>query len=279
MRSPIDTRSIATSWIFLVPPAFSRIRPNASISFQTDCSAKGASGASFDERHPATEHVAPLDRPPAQLLGRVLVLLVLEQPPDELLARVEHLPLLLGPHVERLRRGDQLARLQVGERRRHDQVVRRHVERHRLHEIEVLQVLLGDEGDRECDDVDLVRLAEVQEQVERSLELRERDRGRGRRPRSRGHFRHRDPLQRIGPELNEVIGRTHDDSQESRKEEDEEQYRTVALKRAGNELKCVGKKSGQHGRAVERRQRDEIEEHEGDVERKEIPDQDARHRR
>src|SRR5258707_9934714 len=40
----------------------------------------------------------------------------------------------LRRHLERLGRRDELARLEVGQRRRHDQVVRGDVDRHRLHE-------------------------------------------------------------------------------------------------------------------------------------------------
>ena len=69
----------------------------------------------------------------------------------------------------------QLARLDVRQRRRHQQVLAGDVEVERAHEVEHLQVLLGDERDRDVEDVELVLLDEVQQQIERPLELGQLD--------------------------------------------------------------------------------------------------------
>ncbi len=42
-----------------------------------------------------------------------------------------------------------------------------------MHQLEVLEVLLGDEADGDVEDVQLVALDQVQQQVEGALELRE----------------------------------------------------------------------------------------------------------
>ena len=77
--------------------------------------------------------------------------------------------------LQRLGVGHQLARLQVGQRRRHHQVLGGDLHRHRLHRLQVRQVLLGDEGDGDLQDVQLVRLAQVQQQIQRPLELGQLD--------------------------------------------------------------------------------------------------------
>ena len=56
------------------------------------------------------------------------------------------------------------------ERRRHEEVLARDVQVHQLHDGEVLEVLLRHERDGDVEDVELVLLAEVQEQIERALE-------------------------------------------------------------------------------------------------------------
>ena len=67
-----------------------QILPNASISFQTECSPNGrAAGSSFSIGMPRAKHGAALDGAPAELLGGVLVLLIFEQPADQLLARIQ----------------------------------------------------------------------------------------------------------------------------------------------------------------------------------------------
>ena len=64
----------------------------------------------------------------------------------------------------------------MDERRRHHQELARDVEVQLLHQVDVLEILLRDRGDRDVVDVDLVLLDEVQQQVERALELLEPDR-------------------------------------------------------------------------------------------------------
>ena len=53
------------------------------------------------------------------------------------------------------------------ERRGHEQVLRGHVEVEGLHEREVLEVSLRDEGHGDVEDVELVLLDEVKQEVER----------------------------------------------------------------------------------------------------------------
>ena len=118
----------------------------------------------------AHEDVAALDRAIAQVLGRMLVLLVLEQAADQLFARVDGVFTVLAG-FQRLGRRHQFARLEVGQVRGHHQVVGRHFDRHVLHELQVLDVLLGDERDGDVENIELVGLAQVEQQIERALEL------------------------------------------------------------------------------------------------------------
>ena len=122
----------------------------------------------------AEEDVAPRHAAGGEVDGRLLVLLVLEEPPDERLARifllVERVVLLTGG-----RRGEQHLRLDVRERRRHHEVLARDVEVHQLHHGQVFEVLLRHEADGDLQDVQLVLLAEVQEQIERPFEARQAD--------------------------------------------------------------------------------------------------------
>ena len=96
----------------------------------------------------------------------------IEEASDEGLARVllvlERVVLLPGRG-----RGEQHLGLDVRERRGHHQVFARHVEVEELEDGEVLEVLLGHEADRDVEDVELMLLAEVQKQVERTLEGRQ----------------------------------------------------------------------------------------------------------
>ena len=73
-------------------------------------------------------------------------------------------------------RGSSIPRLDVNEGRGHDEELAGHVEVHLLHQIEVLEVLLRDQRDRDVVDVQLVLLDEVQEQIERALEIDQADR-------------------------------------------------------------------------------------------------------
>jgi hypothetical protein len=130
------------------------------------------------ERRAATPDVATDHRPIAEAVGRLLELLVLEEALDQ-----------LGPGVDLLERGvfirlldrlglgvgQELARLQVAQGRRHHQVLAGDVDVEALHGVEVLEVLLGDEGDRDVEDLELVLAHQVQEQVEGALEHIDRD--------------------------------------------------------------------------------------------------------
>src|SRR6185295_16058963 len=106
-----------------------------------------------------------------QQLGRRLELLVLEQAPHQRVARI-----LFRIFLRRIRPRQQHARLDVDQRGRHHQELSRDVEVQLLHQVDVLEVLRRDEGDRDVVDVDLVLLDEVQQQVERSLEVVQPDR-------------------------------------------------------------------------------------------------------
>ena len=122
----------------------------------------------------APEDVSPRDGTRAQLLGRDLVLLVLQEAPDELGARVDLVLRLLVVLVVRLLRQEHLA-LDVGQRRGHHEVLARDVQIELLHQRDVLEVALRHEGDREVQDVQLVLPDQMQEQIERPLEVRQRD--------------------------------------------------------------------------------------------------------
>jgi len=58
----------------------------------------------------------------------------------------------------------------VAERRRHQQIFARHVDIEAGHRVEVLEILLGDERDRDVEDRQLVLLHQVKQQIERTLE-------------------------------------------------------------------------------------------------------------
>ena len=115
-----------------------------------------------------------------------LVLLVLEQPADELLARVG--PLLAVRRIGRLVARKQHARLDVRQRRRHQEVLAGEVQVERARRLHVLDVLPGDEGDGNVQDVQLVLLDEREQEIERPLELRQRE-GEAGRPFRRGRRR------------------------------------------------------------------------------------------
>ena len=104
-----------------------------------------------------------------ELLPGVLVLLILEKPAHALGTRV----LFLLQDVVFLpgrRAREQHLGLDVCERSRHHQVLARHVDAQNAHQGQVLEVLFGDEADRNVEDVELMLLNQVQEQVERPLE-------------------------------------------------------------------------------------------------------------
>src|SRR5262249_37572373 len=67
-------------------------------------------------------------------------------------------------------------RLDVDQRRRHDEELAGDVEVELAHQIDRVEVLLRDERDRDVVDVDLVPLDQEQQEIERPLEHRELDR-------------------------------------------------------------------------------------------------------
>ena len=101
-----------------------------------------------------------------QQLGRRLELLVLEQPPHQRLARI-----FLGIFLRRVGARQQHPRLDVDQRRRHHQELARDVEVHLLHQIDVVEVLLGDQRDRDVVDAELVLPDQMQQEIERALEV------------------------------------------------------------------------------------------------------------
>ena len=114
----------------------------------------------------------PLRRPHllalVQQLGGRLELLVLEQPAHQRVARIFLLALDAG---RRFRPRQQHLRLDVNERRGHHEELAGDVEVELLHQLDRVEVLLRDERDRDVVDVHLVLLDEVQQQIERPLEV------------------------------------------------------------------------------------------------------------
>src|SRR5690606_16652860 len=98
----------------------------------------------------------------------VTILLVLQKPPNQLRSGIDVVLrivlLVLG------RRRQEHLRLDVGQGRRHHQVLTGEVDVQTLHQHDVLDVLLADERDGDVPDVDLVLLDQVQQQVQRALE-------------------------------------------------------------------------------------------------------------
>jgi hypothetical protein len=107
-----------------------------------------------------------------QQLRRRLELLMLDQPPHERLARIL---LGLAPARRRLGAGQQHLRLDVNQRRRHDQELAGDVEIQLLHQLDVREVLLRDSGDRNVVHIHLVDPDEVYEEIERPFERFELD--------------------------------------------------------------------------------------------------------
>ena len=69
-----------------------------------------------------------------------------------------------------IRTRKQRARLDVNQRRGHHQELPGHVEVHLFHQLDVAEILLGDERDRDVVDVDLALANQMQEEIERTLE-------------------------------------------------------------------------------------------------------------
>ena len=102
-----------------------------------------------------------------QHLGGGLELLVLEQAPHQRVARIFFVRRIagrgLGPRQQHLA-------LDVDQRRRHHQEFAGDVEVELLHQVQVLEVLLGDDRDLDVVDVHLVLLDQMNEQIERAFE-------------------------------------------------------------------------------------------------------------
>ncbi len=117
------------------------------------------------------EDLSPEQATSAQLAGRLLEALVLEQPRDQLGARIA--PLIV---VDVSFGGQQHARLDPRQRRRHQQVLAGDVEVELPHHVEVFEVLLGDLRDGDVGDLHLVQADQVQQEIEGPLEGREHHR-------------------------------------------------------------------------------------------------------
>jgi hypothetical protein len=105
-------------------------------------------------------------------------LFVLDQPPHERIARVS----LLFHARQRFRTWQEHFRLDVNQSRRHHQEFARDVEIQLLHHVNCLQVLRSNQRDGNVVDIDVVLFDEVQQQIERPLEVIELDgKGFGRR--------------------------------------------------------------------------------------------------
>ena len=129
-----------------------------------------------DFRDPA---VGPQPLRGAQLLPfvqqarRRLEFLVLEEPPDQRVARIV---LLRFDACRRLRPRQQHLRLDVNQRRRHHDVLARDVQIELLEQRDRVEILRGDQRDRNVVDADLVLPDQVQQQIERALEIGQLDR-------------------------------------------------------------------------------------------------------
>ncbi|SLM48652.1 protein of unknown function [Nitrospira japonica] len=113
-----------------------------------------------------------IDFPPhallrVQLAGGILVALVFEQPPHEFLARIRPVILVLHGFVDR----QQHLRLDLEQRGGHDQKLPRNGEIQLGHRFEVVEVLAGDQRDGNVIDIDLALLDEMQQKIERPLEI------------------------------------------------------------------------------------------------------------
>ena len=114
-----------------------------------------------------TSHRFPI----VQQLSCRLEFLMLQQAAHERLAGI-----LFGLILRGIRPRQQHTGLDVDERRRHQQEVAGHIEIQLLHQLQVLEVLLGYQHDGNVVNVDFVLPDEVQEQVERPLEAAHLDR-------------------------------------------------------------------------------------------------------
>ena len=124
-----------------------------------------ASGRRLERAPCASKTSRPSSGRPPSASADLLEALVLEQARDQLGARIAPFFLLVVR-----RRRQQHARLDPREGRRHHQVLAGDVEVQLAHQLEVLEVLLGDLRDRHVGDLELVLADQVQQQIERPLE-------------------------------------------------------------------------------------------------------------
>jgi hypothetical protein len=100
--------------------------------------------------------------------GGVLEFLVLDELADEFPTRV--FAFFLAFRDDLLIDGEQLATLDIHERRGHDEELAGDVEIEHTHDIDVFDELRGELGEVDFVDVDLLFLDEIEQQVERSFE-------------------------------------------------------------------------------------------------------------
>ena len=102
--------------------------------------------------------------------ARVLVLLVGKQPLDQDIARLARGELRdIVVDFGRILR-DEALRLNLEQRRGHEQKIARHVEVEVLHARDLSEVLVGDLGDRDGANIDFLPAHQVQQKIERALE-------------------------------------------------------------------------------------------------------------
>ena len=99
-----------------------------------------------------------------QVLRRLLVAFVLLQTPDQ-----------LGPGIFRLlflahRPWQQHAGFDLCQHRSHHQIFRRQFQAQIGHHLDVLDVLIGDLGDRDIQNIQILAFDQIEQQVQRSLE-------------------------------------------------------------------------------------------------------------
>jgi hypothetical protein len=102
-----------------------------------------------------------------QQLRGGLELLVLEEAPHERIARIFFVHWIAGGGFRP--RQQELA-LDVDERRRHHQELAGDVQVELLHQVEIFEVLLGDDRNLDVVDVHLVLLDQMNQQIERTFE-------------------------------------------------------------------------------------------------------------
>jgi hypothetical protein len=115
---------------------------------------------------------AGIDLPPhaflrVELSCRLFECLVFEQTPDEFLAGIRPFLFILCSFIDR----QQHPGFDLEQRRRHDEKLTGHAQIQLLHGLDIDQILLRDHGDGNVVDIDLVLLDQVNEQIERPLEV------------------------------------------------------------------------------------------------------------